>query len=97
MQEVRHYTDACWLWVASGPGVSVELFRLLVVLMLVAIVYNLGAALFSLSRGNRDPVRDSRKMVRSLTWRIGLSVALFVLLFVAWRFGWIHPHQVGGR
>ena len=75
----------------------VEAFRLLVVLMLVAIVYNLGSALFSLSRANRDPVQDSRKMVRSLTWRISLSVALFVLLFVAWRFGLIHPHQVGGR
>ena len=74
-----------------------EGFRILVVLMLVAIVYNLGAALFSLSRANRDPVKDSRRMVRSLTWRISLSVALFLMLFVAWRFGWIHPHQIGGR
>ena len=74
-----------------------EGFRLVVVVMLLAIVYNLGAALFSLSRTNRDPVRDSRRMARSLTWRIGLSVALFALLFVAWALGWIHPHQFAPR
>jgi len=75
----------------------VEPFRLVVVLMLVAIVYNLGSALFSLSRSNRDAIVDGRKMVRSLTWRISLSVALFGLLFLAWHLGWVHPHQVGGR
>lgn len=74
-----------------------EPFRLVVVLMLVAIVYNLGSALFSLSRSNRDAIVDGRKMVRSLTWRISLSVALFGLLFLAWHLGWVHPHQVGGR
>lgn len=74
-----------------------EPFRIVVVLMLVAIVYNLGAALFSLSRSNRDALRDGRKMVRSLTWRISLSVALFGLLFLAWHLGWVHPHQLGGR
>lgn len=74
-----------------------EPFRLVVVLMLVAIVYNLGAALFSLSRSNRDALVDGRKMVRSLTWRISLSVGLFALLFLAWHLGWVHPHSLGGR
>jgi hypothetical protein len=79
------------------PEEKVEPFRLVVVLMLVAIVYNLGAALFSLSRSNRDALVDGRKMVRSLTWRISLSVALFALLFLSWHLGWVQPHQVGGR
>ncbi len=80
-----------------GRESKVEPFRLFVVLMLVAIVYNLGAAFFSLSRSNRDPARDSRNMVRSLTWRISLSVALFGLLFLAWHLGWVQPHSLGGR
>ncbi len=33
-------------------------------------------------------------MVHSLTVRIGLSVVLFVLLFIAWYFGLIQPHPV---
>jgi len=79
------------------PEEKVEPFRLVVVLMLVAIVFNLGAALFSMSRSNRDALVDGRKMVRSLTWRISLSVALFGLLFLAWHLGWVQPHQLGGR
>lgn len=37
---------------------------------------------------------DSKRMVNSLTVRITLSVALFVLLFVAWFFGLIQPHPM---
>ena len=36
----------------------------------------------------------SKRMVNSLTVRIGMSVALFVLLFVAWYFGLIQPHPM---
>jgi hypothetical protein len=36
----------------------------------------------------------SARVVEALTWRIGLSVALFVSLFVSYHFGWIVPHTV---
>jgi hypothetical protein len=64
-----------------------DLARLLIIAVLIAIVGTLGSALFQLGRGG-----DSQKLLRSLTWRVGLSVALFVLLLVAGRMGWIHPH-----
>jgi hypothetical protein len=36
-------------------------------------------------------------MVKALAWRIGLSVALFLLLLIAYYRGWIHPpHMVPG-
>jgi hypothetical protein len=63
--------------------------KYLIILMLVLIVGSLGKALFHLS--SRGQV-DSRKMVRALTWRIGLSVALFLLLMLAYYEGWITPH-----
>ena len=69
------------------------LIKLLAVLMLVAIVFSLGSALFHLSRGEGD----SRKLVRSLTWRIGLSVLLFVLLLCAYWAGLIQPHGLNGQ
>ena len=55
---------------------------------LVLIVVSLGSALWHLVRG----AGDSRRMVRALTWRIGLSIALFVLLMIAWYAGLIAPH-----
>ncbi len=60
----------------------------IIVLVLFAIIGSLGSALFQLSRGKGD----SQKMLRALTWRIGLSVGLFLLLLVAWRMGIIRPH-----
>jgi hypothetical protein len=64
------------------------LIKLLIVLCLIGIVISLGSGLFHLvsDRG------QSRKMVTSLTVRVGLSVALFILLFIAWSQGLIQPH-----
>jgi hypothetical protein len=69
----------------------VPLIKLLVVLMLIAIIVSLGSALFHLSRGKGD----SKKMLRALTWRISLSVLLFVLLMIAYSRGLLTPHAVG--
>lgn len=63
------------------------LFRILVIAVFVGILVSLGSALYQLVRGG-----DSKKMVRSLAIRIGLSVALFLLLMAAWYAGWIQPH-----
>lgn len=68
-----------------------DLARLLIIAALVAIVASLGSALFQLARGKGD----SQKMLRALTWRISLSVGLFIVLLVAWRMGLIRPHGMG--
>jgi Protein of unknown function (DUF2909) len=68
-----------------------EIFvRLLIFAALLGIVASLGSALFNLSRKSGD----SRKLARDLTIRVGLSVALFVLLMIAWHFGLIAPHGI---
>jgi hypothetical protein len=62
--------------------------KYLILGMLVLILISLGRALFYLSSTRED---DGKKMVAALAWRIGLSVALFVLLIVAYYSGWIEP------
>ncbi len=57
------------------------------VLILGALVL---AGVFMLRGGSGAGSRSSR-MVRALTVRIALSVALFACILLAWRFGWIHP------
>ena len=68
-----------------------ELFKILVLCLLAAIVVSLGSALFHLTNDKGD----SKRMVRALTVRIGLSIALFVLLMVGWYMGFITPHGLG--
>ena len=50
----------------------------------------LALAGFFLLRG-REGASRSGNMLRALTVRIAVSVALFVCIIVAWRLGWIHP------
>lgn len=64
-----------------------DLIRLLILALLAAIVISLGTALYHLGSGRGD----SQKLLRALTVRITLSVILFVVLMLAWRFGLIKP------
>jgi hypothetical protein len=60
----------------------------LIVLTLLAIIASLGKALFSMSSGPEHAAR----VVQALTWRIGLSVALFISVLLSYHLGWISPH-----
>jgi apolipoprotein N-acyltransferase len=66
------------------------MIQLLIVACLIAIVVSLGSGLFHLVSDKGE----SKRMVRALTIRIALSVALFVLLFIAWKQGLIEPHGI---
>jgi len=64
---------------------------LLIVAVLVAIVYNLGAGLYYMmvDKGQTD------RTVKALTWRIGLSVGLILLIILGIYTGVIKPHGIG--
>jgi len=67
-----------------------DVIKILIIIALVAIVFSLGSALYHLSSGKGD----SKKMARALTIRVGLSLALFILLMLAWYNGLISPHGI---
>lgn len=66
------------------------LIKVLIVVCLLGILASLGSGLFHLVND-----KGGSKMVTALTVRIVLSVALFILLFVAWSRGLIQPHGIG--
>lgn len=63
--------------------------KALMVIALLAIVVSLGQALFAMSSGPQN----SGRVLKALTLRISISVALFVGLMVAWKLGWIEPNS----
>ena len=65
-------------------------FKIVIILFLVVIVYCLASGLYYLARDKGDSVR----VVKALTWRIALSLLLFLSLFVAYWLGWIAPHTL---
>lgn len=62
--------------------------RAVIILFLLVIFYCLGSGAYYLTRRSAEPT----KLAKALTWRISLSLGLFVLLFIAYLMGWIHPH-----
>jgi len=60
------------------------MFKLVIVLMLIAVIGSLFSALFFLYRD-----RDGDRLVRTLTVRIALSIAVVVVLLLSYRFGLI--------
>lgn len=67
------------------------IMKTIVVLLLITVIYCLGSALFFMVQGKK---RNPRSVVIALTWRISLSLLLFILLIIGYALGWIAPHPI---
>jgi DMSO/TMAO reductase YedYZ heme-binding membrane subunit len=67
--------------------------RLIIVLLLLAAIASLAWALTGLLRPGADA---GERMQKGMRLRIGFSVAIFLLLMLAWATGLIEPHGLGG-
>lgn len=67
------------------------LFKIIILLMFIGILYCLGSAGLYLIK-KKTP--DSRKMAVALTWRISVSLILFLFLLLSFSLGWIQPHGI---
>jgi len=68
--------------------------KIAIAIAFVLILGALAVAGASMLRGGRTAGARPGTMMRALAWRVGLSVALFVGLLVAYKLGWIHPTGV---
>ncbi|MCW8963597.1 MAG: twin transmembrane helix small protein [Gammaproteobacteria bacterium] len=62
--------------------------KLIVIITLLVILGSLGSALFFMMKDHDD----SDRMVKALTWRVGLSVGLFAFLMLGQYAGWFQPN-----
>jgi hypothetical protein len=63
--------------------------KLLIVVFIIAILYSLGSSLVFLVRDHGEGDRT----VKRLTWRIGLSLVLFLMIWAAYGLGWVEPNK----
>ncbi len=64
------------------------IINILIGVVMLAILVSLFRSLYFLTTEKSD----SKKTVNSLSWRIGLSIGLFILIVTGILLGWIEPH-----
>jgi len=67
-----------------------EFKHLIIILFFIFIIYSLGSALYYMMKDQGG----SKRMVKALTMRIGISILLFVVIIFSFWMGWIKPTGV---
>mgnify|MGYP001812200925 CR=1 FL=1 len=64
--------------------------KYLILIFFIFIIYSLGSALYYMMNDGEG----SKRMVKALTMRVGISIALFIFVLFAFWMGWIKPTGV---
>ncbi|KTD45405.1 hypothetical protein Lqui_2876 [Legionella quinlivanii] len=64
--------------------------KAIILIVMLIILFTLGSGLIFLIKDKGS----TNRTVKALSWRIGLSLALFLFLLLAFSMGWIQPHAV---
>ncbi len=63
--------------------------KILTILFLIAILYSLASSFIFLVKDKGEGGRT----IKRLSWRMGLSIVLFLFLWGAYQLGWIEPNS----
>lgn len=64
--------------------------KIFILMIMLIILVTLFSGLFFLIRDHSN----TKNTVKALTWRIALSLSLFIFLIIAFSLHWINPHGV---
>ena len=66
------------------------IIKLFIIFVMILIAVSLFSGLIFLIRDSGN----SKRMLKSLSLRIGMSLLLFIFLLIAFKFGYIQPHGI---
>jgi len=64
--------------------------KIFIIFVMIMILFSLGSGLIFLIKDGGK----SKRTVKALTWRIVISLALFLFLFIGFSLGLIQPHNL---
>ena len=73
----------------------VMLIKSFIIIAFILIIISLGSALFHLVKRQDQELSD--KTAKALTFRIALSIILFILIVLAYATGLLKPQGIGAR
>jgi hypothetical protein len=63
----------------------------IIIILFVVMVIVLFQGLYHMLKAPRDNAENQKKLVRSLTWRIGIWIFLFAFIIASKKLGWLEP------
>ena len=70
--------------------------KYLSIIAFVAIFSSMGVAFVAMMKPGVPGQPKSARMARALALRVAISIALFLLILIAWAAGWIKPTGIAG-
>jgi putative copper export protein len=67
------------------------IIKTILIVLLLCVIISLFVSMRNLTA--KDP-ENQKKIVKSLTWRVALSLAIFILIIIASFFGYLQPHTL---
>jgi len=67
--------------------------NIVIIIIFLAMVFVLFQGLYHMLKSPRDNIDNQKKLVRSLTWRIGIWIFLFAFILVSKQMGWLDPSE----
>ena len=67
--------------------------NIIIILIFILMVFVLFQGLYHMLKSPRNNVENQKKLVHSLTWRIGIWIFLFALIILSKEMGWITPSE----
>ena len=65
--------------------------NLLIAVAFLGILAALSTAFFFMMRGEEEGTPKTKRMMRALALRVGISVLLFICILLSWKMGWLQP------
>ncbi|NOS74668.1 MAG: twin transmembrane helix small protein [Methyloglobulus sp.] len=71
------------------------MIKIILITVFLLIIFSLGSALYHLVKHKEDA--SSQRTAKALTFRIGISIVLFIFVIILVATGIIKPHGIGSR
>jgi len=67
--------------------------NVVIVIVFLLMVFVLFQGLYHMLKTPKNGVENQKKLVRSLTWRIGIWIVLFGFILLSKNMGWLDPSE----
>lgn len=67
--------------------------KIIIIILFIGMVFVLFQGLYHMLKAPRNDIEGRGKLVKSLTWRIGIWIILFAFIVLAKEIGWLNPSE----